>query len=72
MEVTLQPQSLELCLGMDNEPMKSFWVKTEEQIALGNIVVSVCCGTPDQEEVDETENNFKYAVFGPHGEIQPL
>lgn len=49
-EVTLQPQSLELCLGMDVEPMESLWAKTEEQFALGNIVVSVCCGTPDQEE----------------------
>lgn len=57
-EVTLRPQSLELCLGMVVEPMESLWVKFEEQIALGNILVSVCCGTPDQEE-DEAFKQLK-------------
>lgn len=76
-EVTLQPQSLELCLGVGDKPTESLWVRIEEQTALGNIVVSVCCGTPDQEEeVDEAfkqlETTSCIAVFGPCGEIQPL
>lgn len=59
-EVTLQSQSLELCLGIDLEPMESLWVRMEEQTALGNIVVRVCCGTRDQEEeVDEAFEQLK-------------
>lgn len=58
-EVTLNP-SLELCLGMDVGPTESLWVRIEEQTALGNIVVSVCCGTPGQEEeVDEAFKQLK-------------
>lgn len=34
-EVTLQPQSLELCLGMDVEPTESLRVRTEEQTGSG-------------------------------------
>lgn len=58
-EVTLNP-SLELCLGMDVGLTESLWVRIEEQTALGNIVVSVCCGTPGQEEeVDEAFKQLK-------------
>lgn len=75
MEVTLQSQSLELCLGVDDKPTESLWVRIEEQAALGDIVVSVCCGT-QEEEVDEAfkqlETSSCIAVFGPRGEIQPL
>lgn len=59
-EVTLQPLSLELCLGMDIEPTESLWVRIEEQTALGNIMVSICCRTSDQEEeMDEVFKQLK-------------
>lgn len=54
LKAALQPQSLELCLGIDDEPTESLWVRIKDQTGMGDIVVGFCCRRPDQEEqVDE-------------------
>lgn len=32
----------ELCLGMEEEPTKSLWVRIKEKTSKGDIIVSVC------------------------------
>lgn len=40
----------ELCLGKDDEPNNSLWVRILGQTNVGNIVLVVCCRLPDQAE----------------------
>lgn len=40
-------ECMELCLGVDEKPTESLWVKSEEMTALGNITVDVCYRPPD-------------------------
>jgi len=42
--------SIELCLGVDDEGVESLWVRIKGQSHMGNIVVDVYYGPPDQEE----------------------
>lgn len=44
---------MELCLGMDNEPAESLWVKVKGHTNMIDIVVNVCHSPPDMEEVAE-------------------
>jgi len=49
-----QLECMELCLGMDDEPMEHLWVRKSEQTSTGDVVVGVYYGLTDQEEqVDE-------------------
>ena len=41
---------MEICLGMDEEPTESLWVRIKEKTGKGDIVVSICYRLPDQEE----------------------
>lgn len=41
---------MEVCLGMDNEPTESLWVRTKEMIGMGDNTVGVSYRPPDQEE----------------------
>lgn len=34
-------ESIVLCLGMDDEPIESLWVRTKERTGMGDIVVYV-------------------------------
>lgn len=42
--------SMDLCLGLGEEPSERFWAVTKEQSAMGDIAVGICCWLPDQEE----------------------
>jgi len=49
-----QLQCMELCLGIDEEPTESLWVRIKARAGTGDIIVGVCYRPPDQEEwVDE-------------------
>jgi len=41
---------MELCLGLDEEPMESLWVKIKGRAGTGDITVGVCYQSPDQHE----------------------
>ena len=43
-------ECLELCLGMDEEPIESLWFRIKERTDKGDIIVGVCCRPPDPEE----------------------
>lgn len=47
-------ECMELCPGMDNEPLKSgFQLQVGRQTDVGDIAVGVCYRLPDQEAEDE-------------------
>ena len=46
----VQQECLGLCLGTDEEPAESLWVRISWQINLAEVVVGFCCRPPDQEE----------------------
>jgi len=49
-----QLECIELCLGADEEGVKSLWVRIKRQPHMGNVIVGVYYRPPDQEEeVDE-------------------
>ena len=49
-----QLEYIELCLGVDEEPVESLWVRIKGQAHMGDTVVGVYYRPPDQEEeVDE-------------------
>ncbi|GAB0202653.1 hypothetical protein GRJ2_002730900 [Grus japonensis] len=49
-----QLECIELCLGVDEERVKSLWVRIKGQANMGDTVVGVYYKPPDQEEeVDE-------------------
>jgi len=49
-----QLEYTELCLGMNDKWVESFWVRIKGQTNMGGIVMSVYYRPPDQEkEVDE-------------------
>ena len=39
----LQWESLELSLGIDDEPVESWWVRISRQTNMGDLSVGVCC-----------------------------
>ena len=41
---------MELCLGMDEEPAESLWVRIQERTGKGDTTVGVCYRPPDQEK----------------------
>ena len=45
-----QLECMELCLGMDEEPTKSLWVRTKGRAGTGDIIVEVCYRPPGQED----------------------
>lgn len=47
-----QLECMELCLGMDNKPAGSSWVRIRGQTNMVDILVGACCEEFDQEEVD--------------------
>ena len=54
LSVREQLECIELCLGMDDEPTESLWVRTIELTSIDDSVVGVCYRPPHQEEqVDE-------------------
>ena len=44
-----QLEHIELCLGVDEEQVKSLWVKTKSQANMGGTAVGVYHRPPDQE-----------------------
>jgi len=49
-----QLEHIELCLGVDEEPVESLWVRIKGQAHMGDTVVGVYYRPPDhKEEVDE-------------------
>jgi len=51
-----QLQCIELCLGVDEDRVKSLWVRIKGQAHKGDITVGVYYRPPDQEE--ETDEAF--------------
>ena len=45
-----QLECMELCLGTDEEPTESLWVRIKERTGKGDIIMPVCYRPPDQEE----------------------
>ncbi|GAB0205343.1 hypothetical protein GRJ2_002999900 [Grus japonensis] len=45
-----QLESMELCLGMDEEPHDNLWVRIKGRAGSGYIIVEVCYRPPDQED----------------------
>jgi len=45
-----QLECMELCLGFDEEPTESLWVKIQGRAGTGDIIVGVCYRPPDQNE----------------------
>ncbi|GAB0190160.1 hypothetical protein GRJ2_001481300 [Grus japonensis] len=43
-----QLESMELCLGMDEEPTESLWVRLKGRAGTGDTIVGVCYRPPDQ------------------------
>ena len=41
---------MELCLGMDEEPTESLWVRIKGRAGTGVFIVEVCYRPPDQED----------------------
>jgi len=41
---------MELCLGLDEEPTESLWVKIKSRAGTGDITVGVCYRPPDQDK----------------------
>ncbi|GAB0179153.1 hypothetical protein GRJ2_000380600 [Grus japonensis] len=49
-----QLQCMELHLGMDEEPIKSLWVRIKGRAGTGDIIVGICYRPPDQDnQADE-------------------
>ena len=48
--VRQQLECTEPCLGRADEPTESLWVRIEEKMGKGGILVGVCYRPPDQEE----------------------
>ncbi|GAB0205858.1 hypothetical protein GRJ2_003051400 [Grus japonensis] len=48
--VSDQLECMELCLGMDEEPTESLWVRIKGRAGTGDTIVGVCYGPPDQED----------------------
>ena len=50
-----QLECMELCLGMDEEPTESLWVRIKGRAGTGDIIVGVCYRLPNLEDrVDES------------------
>lgn len=50
----------DFCLGMDDEPTETLWVRRKEQTSIGDIV-DICYRPPDlEEQVDEARSNFTF------------
>ncbi|KAM9653655.1 uncharacterized protein ACIBXB_010484 [Morphnus guianensis] len=45
-----QLECMELCLGLDEEPTESLWVRIKGRARAGDIIVGVCYRSPDQED----------------------
>ena len=45
-----QLECIELCLGADEEPVESLWVRIKRQPHMGDVIVGVYYRPPDQEE----------------------
>ena len=43
-------ECIELCLGMDDVPSESLWVRVKEKTGNGDILMGACYRLPDQEE----------------------
>lgn len=41
---------MELCLGMDEEPTKSLWVRIKARAGIGDITAGVCYRLPEQDD----------------------
>ncbi|GAB0205257.1 hypothetical protein GRJ2_002991300 [Grus japonensis] len=50
LNVSDQLECMELCLGMDEEPTESLWVRIKGSAGTGDIIVGVCYRPPDQED----------------------
>jgi len=47
--VSSHPECMELCLGIDEEPVESLWVRIKGRARTGDITVQVCYRSPEQE-----------------------
>ncbi|PKU27961.1 hypothetical protein llap_21735 [Limosa lapponica baueri] len=45
-----QLECMELCLGMDEEPTESLWVKIKQRAGTGDVTAGVCYRPPDLED----------------------
>lgn len=46
---------MELCLGMDEEPTKSLWVRIKGMAGIGDTTLGVCYRLPEQDDrIDES------------------
>jgi len=45
-----QLEFMELCLGMDEEPTKSLWVRTKGRGRTDGIIEGFCYGPPNQDD----------------------
>jgi len=43
-------ECMELCLGMDEEPTESLWVRNKGSAGTGDVIVGVCYRPPNQED----------------------
>ncbi|GAB0209103.1 mitochondrial enolase superfamily member 1 [Grus japonensis] len=60
---------MEFCLGMDDEPTESLWIRIKERTVKDDIVVGVCYRPPDQkEQADE----LLYRQIGTASSLQAL
>ena len=50
LHVREQLKCMELCLGVQRQPMESLWVRTKERKGKADAIVGVCYRLPDQEE----------------------
>lgn len=53
---------MELCLGTDEVPAKTLWVRIKGQTNMDDTVVGICCRLPYQEEVDEVFRQLEEAL----------
>lgn len=40
-------ECIDLCLEVNDEPVKNLWVRIKEQTSEGDTVVGVCCRLPE-------------------------
>ncbi|PKU29971.1 hypothetical protein llap_19724 [Limosa lapponica baueri] len=56
-----QPESMELHLGMDEDPTESLWIRIKGSTGAGDVTVGVCYRTPDQ---GDREDEALYRQIG--------
>ncbi|GAB0204868.1 mitochondrial enolase superfamily member 1 [Grus japonensis] len=64
-----QLECMEFCLGMDEEPTESLWVRIKGRAGTGDTIVGVCYRPPDQEDqADELLPVYKQVGAASHSQ----